>query len=95
VAIRYVALFTSTIMRKLLAKPNVKLFNTVGAEDLIVKGGRVAGVVTNWALGVHEPRHAVVHGLECDGGQGGGELVRPRQAVQGRRGEVAQEHQDD
>lgn len=54
-AIRYVALFTSTIMSKLLARPNVKLFNTVGTEDLIMKGGRVARVVTNWALGVHEP----------------------------------------
>ncbi|KAK3431989.1 hypothetical protein EUGRSUZ_E04118 [Eucalyptus grandis] len=41
-AIRYVALFTSTIMSKLLARPNVKLFNTVGTEDLIMKGGRVA-----------------------------------------------------
>ncbi|KAL3740668.1 hypothetical protein ACJRO7_021874 [Eucalyptus globulus] len=50
-AIMYVALFTLTIMSKLLVRPNVKLFNTVGAEDLIVKGGQVAGVVTNWALG--------------------------------------------
>ncbi|KAL8032807.1 hypothetical protein ABFX02_13G120800 [Erythranthe guttata] len=50
VVIKHAALFTSTIMSKLLAKPNVKLFNAVAAEDLIVKGGRVAGVVTNWAL---------------------------------------------
>lgn len=28
----------------------MKLFNAVAAEDLIVKEGRVAGVVTNWAL---------------------------------------------
>ncbi|RID69231.1 hypothetical protein BRARA_C01332 [Brassica rapa] len=34
----------------LLARPNVKLFNAVAAEDLIVKGNRVGGVVTNWAL---------------------------------------------
>ena len=37
-------------MSKLLARPNVKLFNAVAAEDLIVKEGRVGGVVTNWAL---------------------------------------------
>ncbi|XP_027365669.1 thiamine thiazole synthase 2, chloroplastic-like [Abrus precatorius] len=50
VVIKHAALFTSTIMSRLLARPNVKLFNAVAAEDLIVKGGRVVGVVTNWAL---------------------------------------------
>lgn len=50
VVIKHAALFTSTIMSKLLARPNVKLFNAVAAEDLIVKEERVAGVVTNWAL---------------------------------------------
>eukprot|EP00897_Mesotaenium_endlicherianum_P002782 jgi/Mesen1/2531/ME000161S01581 len=50
VVIKHAALFTSTIMSKLLARPNVKLFNAVAAEDLIIKSGRVAGVVTNWAL---------------------------------------------
>ncbi|KAF5728379.1 thiamine thiazole synthase chloroplastic [Tripterygium wilfordii] len=50
VVIKHAALFTSTIMSKLLARPNVKLFNAVAAEDLIVKNNRVAGVVTNWAL---------------------------------------------
>ncbi|GKA47276.1 thiamine thiazole synthase 2, chloroplastic [Tanacetum coccineum] len=37
-------------MSKLLARPNVKLFNAVAAEDLIIQEVRVAGVVTNWAL---------------------------------------------
>ncbi|KAK6917336.1 hypothetical protein RJ641_018087 [Dillenia turbinata] len=50
VVIKHAALFTSTIMSKLLARPNVKLFNAVAAEDLIVKNERVGGVVTNWAL---------------------------------------------
>ncbi|GKC56227.1 thiamine thiazole synthase, chloroplastic-like protein [Tanacetum coccineum] len=50
VVIKHAALFTSTIMSKLLARPNVKLFNAVAAEDLIIQEGRVAGVVTNWAL---------------------------------------------
>ncbi|KAJ1441894.1 Thiazole biosynthetic enzyme Thi4 family [Sesbania bispinosa] len=50
VVIKHAALFTSTIMSKLLARPNVKLFNAVAAEDLIVKNGKVGGVVTNWAL---------------------------------------------
>ncbi|GJZ17873.1 thiamine thiazole synthase, chloroplastic-like protein [Tanacetum coccineum] len=50
VVIKHAALFISTIMSKLLARPNVKLFNAVAAEDLIIQEGRVAGVVTNWAL---------------------------------------------
>ncbi|KAG6476049.1 thiamine thiazole synthase 2, chloroplastic-like [Zingiber officinale] len=50
VVVRHAALLISTIMSRLLARPNVKLFNAVAAEDLIVKDGRVAGVVTNWAL---------------------------------------------
>jgi len=50
VVIKHAALFTSTIMSKLLARPNVKLFNAVAAEDLIIKNERVSGVVTNWAL---------------------------------------------
>ncbi|GJX39902.1 thiamine thiazole synthase, chloroplastic-like protein [Tanacetum coccineum] len=50
VVIKHAALFTSTIMSKLLARPNVKLFNAVAAKDLIIQEGRVAGVVTNWAL---------------------------------------------
>lgn len=54
VVIKHAALFTSTIMSKLLMRPNVKLFNATAAEDLIVKEvnglKRVAGVVTNWAL---------------------------------------------
>mmetsp|Transcript_2777 Transcript_2777/g.6917 ORF Transcript_2777/g.6917 Transcript_2777/m.6917 type:complete len:292 (+) Transcript_2777:1475-2350(+) len=54
VVIHHAALFTSTIMSRVLEAPNVKLFNATSAEDLIVKevdGQRaVAGVVTNWAL---------------------------------------------
>uniref|UniRef100_A0A0D3GRW0 Thiamine thiazole synthase, chloroplastic n=1 Tax=Oryza barthii TaxID=65489 RepID=A0A0D3GRW0_9ORYZ len=50
VVIKHAALFTSTVMSRLLARPNVKLFNAVAVEDLIVKEGRVGGVVTNWAL---------------------------------------------
>ena len=50
VVVKHAALFTSTVMSAVLARPNVKLFNAVAVEDLIVKGGRVGGVVTNWAL---------------------------------------------
>lgn len=50
VVIKHAALFTSTVMSKLLKAPNVKLFNATAIEDLIVKQGRVAGVVTNWTL---------------------------------------------
>ncbi|KAL5133368.1 Thiamine thiazole synthase 2, chloroplastic [Glycine soja] len=47
IVIKHTALFTSTIMSKILVRPNVKLFNAVVAKDLIMKEGRV---VTNLAL---------------------------------------------
>ncbi|KAI9470077.1 MAG: thiazole biosynthetic enzyme, chloroplastic [Benjaminiella poitrasii] len=50
VVVKHAALFTSTILSKLLMRPNVKLFNATAVEDLIVKKGKVAGVVTNWTL---------------------------------------------
>lgn len=50
VVIKHAALFTSTVMSKLLRAPNVKLFNATAIEDLIIKNGRVGGVVTNWTL---------------------------------------------
>ena len=57
VVVKHAALVTSTLLSKVLAAPNVKLFNAVAVEDLIVKadasvpGGRkVAGAVTNWTL---------------------------------------------
>ncbi|KAF4714187.1 thiamine metabolism- protein [Perkinsus olseni] len=50
VVVKHAALFTSTIMAKALARPNIKLFNATAVEDLIVKKGRVSGVVTNWTL---------------------------------------------
>lgn len=50
VVIRHAALFTSTVMSKVLKASNVKLFNATAIEDLIVKQGKVAGVVTNWTL---------------------------------------------
>ncbi|KAL4515855.1 hypothetical protein Ndes2437A_g06574 [Nannochloris sp. 'desiccata'] len=57
VVVKHAALVTSTLLSKVLAAPNVKLFNAVAAEDLIVKpdarvpgGRRVAGAVTNWTL---------------------------------------------
>ncbi|KAI8906404.1 thiazole biosynthetic enzyme, chloroplastic [Gorgonomyces haynaldii] len=50
VVIKHAALFTSTILSKVLQRPNVKLFNATAVEDLIVRNGVVAGVVTNWAL---------------------------------------------
>mmetsp|Transcript_10051 Transcript_10051/g.30313 ORF Transcript_10051/g.30313 Transcript_10051/m.30313 type:complete len:358 (-) Transcript_10051:215-1288(-) len=57
VVVKHAALMTSTLMSKVLAMPNVKLFNATAAEDLIVRpdasvagGKRVAGVVTNWTL---------------------------------------------
>jgi len=55
VVVKHAALFTSTILSKVLQFDNVKLFNATTVEDLITrsdgKGGiRIAGVVTNWTL---------------------------------------------
>merc|ERR1712072_624937 len=49
------ALFTSTVLSKVLQFPNVKLFNATAVEDLITRTDgagniRLAGVVTNWTL---------------------------------------------
>ena len=49
------ALFTSTLLSKVLSFPNIKLFNATAVEDLITRQTpngslRIAGVVTNWTL---------------------------------------------
>lgn len=53
------ALFTSTLLSRVLAFPNIKLFNATAVEDLITRPAptptdphavRIAGVVTNWTL---------------------------------------------
>lgn len=63
VVVKHAALFTSTILSKILALPNVKLFNATCAEDLIIKRDqqgvqRVNGVVTNYTL------VSMAHGLQ-------------------------------
>lgn len=63
VVVKHAALFTSTLMAKLLAFNNVKLFNATCCEDLIIKKDhsgtqRVNGVVTNWTL------VTMAHGLQ-------------------------------
>ncbi|OAA69738.1 thiazole biosynthetic enzyme [Cordyceps fumosorosea ARSEF 2679] len=59
VVVRHAALFTSTVMSKVLQMPNIKLFNATCVEDLITRAARdgddpanvrIAGVVTNWTL---------------------------------------------
>ncbi|KZL69877.1 thiazole biosynthetic enzyme [Colletotrichum incanum] len=55
VVVKHAALFTSTVLSKVLQFPNVKLFNATAVEDLITRRTedgalRVAGVVTNWTL---------------------------------------------
>lgn len=57
VVVKHAALFTATVLSKVLMLPNVKLFNATTVEDLITRQGdggggalRVAGVVTNWTL---------------------------------------------
>lgn len=54
---------TSTLLSKLLALPNVKLYNATAAEDLIVKTDasgvqRVVGIVSNWT------QVTLAHGLQ-------------------------------
>ncbi|EMD62306.1 hypothetical protein GGP41_002162 [Bipolaris sorokiniana] len=59
VVVKHAALFTSTLLSKVLQFPNVKLFNATTVEDLITRPAptandpnavRIAGVVTNWTL---------------------------------------------
>ncbi|TVY17759.1 Thiamine thiazole synthase [Lachnellula arida] len=55
VVVKHAALFTSTLLSKVLQFPNVKLFNATAVEDLITRTNpdgtlRIAGVVTNWTL---------------------------------------------
>lgn len=50
VVVPHAACFTSTVLSRVLERPNVKLFNATSVEDLIIRNGKVAGVVTNWAL---------------------------------------------
>ena len=54
--VKHAALFTSTVLSKVLQFPNVKLFNATAVEDLITRKNpttgqiHIAGVVTNWTL---------------------------------------------
>jgi len=59
VVVKHAALFTSTLLSRVLAYPNIKLFNATAVEDLITRPAptpadpnavRIAGVVTNWTL---------------------------------------------
>ncbi|KAJ3291008.1 triosephosphate isomerase [Borealophlyctis nickersoniae] len=50
VVLKHAGLFTSTILSKVIASPNVKLFNATSVEDFIIRDNVVSGVVTNWAL---------------------------------------------
>ena len=56
VVVKHAALFTSTLLSKVLSFPNIKLFNATAVEDLITRPAgpngevRIAGVVTNWTL---------------------------------------------
>ncbi|KAJ3490668.1 hypothetical protein NLI96_g1249 [Meripilus lineatus] len=55
VVVKHAALFTSTILSKVLLMPNVVLMNATAVEDLIIRTDfegrqRIAGVVTNWTL---------------------------------------------
>lgn len=55
VVVKHAALFTSTLLSKVLSFPNIKLFNATAVEDLISRPAengqlRIAGVVTNWTL---------------------------------------------
>jgi thiamine thiazole synthase len=67
VVVKHAALFTSTLLSKVLSFPNIKLFNATCVEDLITRpalaGGtaavRIAGVVTNWTLvSLHHDDHS-------------------------------------
>ncbi|KAF9221569.1 Thi4-domain-containing protein [Gyrodon lividus] len=55
VVVKHAALFTSTILSRVLVLPNVVMMNATAVEDLIIRTDfqgrqRVSGVVTNWTL---------------------------------------------
>lgn len=58
VVVKHAALFTSTLLSRVLSFPNVKLFNATSVEDLVTrpsvngdpKETRIAGAVVNWTL---------------------------------------------
>ncbi|KIK52064.1 hypothetical protein GYMLUDRAFT_50135 [Collybiopsis luxurians FD-317 M1] len=55
VVVKHAALFTSTLLSRVLAMPNVVMMNATAVEDLMIHEDyagkqRVAGVVTNWTL---------------------------------------------
>ncbi|BDD61055.1 thiamine metabolism- protein [Monascus purpureus] len=55
VVVRHAAMFTSTLLSKVVSFPNVKLFNATAVEDLITRPSQsgpptIAGVVVNWTL---------------------------------------------
>ncbi|MEW5307119.1 MAG: hypothetical protein WDW36_009535 [Sanguina aurantia] len=55
VVCKHAALFTSTLLSKVLMAKNVKMFNATAVEDLLVReepsvGRYIGGVVTNWTL---------------------------------------------
>lgn len=58
VVVKHAALFTSTVLSKVLQFDNVKLFNATAVEDLITRNSadgetlRISGVVTNWYVAV-------------------------------------------
>ncbi|KAL0565876.1 thiamine metabolism-related protein [Marasmius crinis-equi] len=55
VVVKHAALFTSTLLSRVLAFPNVVMMNATAVEDLMIHedfqgSQRVSGVVTNWTL---------------------------------------------
>jgi thiamine thiazole synthase len=53
--VKHAALFTSTLLSKVLLFPSVKLFNATIVENFITRKDaqgnlRISGVVTNWTL---------------------------------------------
>ena len=71
VVVKHAALFTSTLLSKVLSLSNVSLFNATAIEDLIIRKDfegkhRVGGVVTNWTLVSlnHDTQSCISH-LKC------------------------------
>ncbi|KAA1121974.1 thiamine metabolism- protein [Puccinia graminis f. sp. tritici] len=68
VVVKHSALFTSTVLSKVLAMPNVKMFNATACEDLIIKPcpinpgvQRVAGCVTTDCSSLNFAANCVGH----------------------------------
>jgi hypothetical protein len=88
VVVKHAAYFTSTIMSKVLAAPNVKLFNATAVEDLIIKvtSARACTHTPDAARSIASVTRARAHTKQFVGKRGAARENGARGARRGGRG---------